>query len=98
MRPSKHLRLRLGLHLCHVKSRDAEALAMITTTVARSVIVDNARKRDQPWPRDIVDAMREDKRKRNPEYHKPKKKVGEKRVICESVQPRQTRNTVLLTR
>ena len=42
MCPSKHLRLRLGLQLRHVKSRDVEALAVITVTIARSVIVDGA--------------------------------------------------------
>jgi len=66
---------------------------VITTTVTRSVIVDNAGERDQPWPRDIVDTMREDERKRNSEQRKPKKEVDEKRVICESVKPRGTRNT-----
>ena len=33
--------------------------------------------------------MREDEQKRNHEYSKPKKEVDEKRVICESVKPRQ---------
>jgi len=82
MHPSKHLRLRLGLQLRHVKSPDVEALAVITTTVARSVVVDDTRERDKPRPRDVVDTMHEDERKRDPEYRKPKKEVGEKRVIC----------------
>lgn len=42
MCPSKHFRLRLGLQLRHVESWDVEALAMITTTVTRSIIVDDA--------------------------------------------------------
>jgi len=90
---SKHLRLRLVLQLRHVKSWDVEALAVITTTVTRSVIVDNAGEGDQPRPRDIVDTMREDKRKRKSEQRKPKKEVDKKRVICESVKPRGIRNT-----
>ena len=98
MCPSKHLRLRLGLQLRHVKSRDVEALAVITTTVARPVVVDNTRERDEPRPRDVVDAMREDERKRNHECSKPKEEVDKKRVIYESIKPRQTQNTVLLTR
>jgi len=85
MCPSKHFRLRLSLQLRHVESRDVEALAVITTTVTRSIIVDDAGERDQPRPRDIIDAMGEDEQKRNPEYSKPKKEVDEKRVICKSI-------------
>jgi len=36
--------------------------------------------------------MREDERKRDPECREPNKEVGEKRVICESVKPRQSQN------
>ena len=63
---------------------------MITTTVAGSVVVDDTGERDQPRPRNVVDTMREDERKRNPGYRKPKKEVDEKRVVCERVQPRPT--------
>jgi hypothetical protein len=82
MRPSKHLRLRLDLQLCHVKSRDIDPLAVIATTVARSTVVNDAGERDEPRPRDIVDAMCENERKRNPEQDKPKQEVYKKRIIC----------------
>ena len=72
MRPGKHLRLRLGLQLRHVKSWDVQALAVIATTVARSVVVDDTGEGNQPRPRDIVDTMSKDERERNPEYRKPK--------------------------
>lgn len=81
MRSSKHLRLRVGLHLCHVKGRDVYALAVIATTVTRSVVVNDAGERDKPRPRDVVDAMYEDERKRKPEYCEPKKEVHKKRII-----------------
>ena len=41
MCPSKHLRLRPRLQLRHVKCRNVDALAVIATTVARSVIVND---------------------------------------------------------
>lgn len=42
MSPSKHLRLRPSFQLCHVKSRNVDALAVIATAVAGPVVVNDA--------------------------------------------------------